>query len=182
MTRVLVCMLLAFSTLGTLGPLGGCGPSSAQIKTAKTAIYTAPPSTILDIAVQVTQQTYKIGDVDVEQRTLTTMPQFYNQEGGRQSPGKDGFVTTRGGSVTLTMIVQVLAAGPGDDRVIVKVTPKTYQVIEWSPQPRELAPDDPNLPPWVRGRADALALAIYESAKSFAAGGPPGAAAPGPTN
>jgi hypothetical protein len=29
-------------------------------------------------------------------------------------------------------------------------------------------PDDPNLPPWVHGRADALSLAIYDKAKSHA--------------
>lgn len=158
-------MVRAF--LFILFAVAACGPSSAQIKTAKTATYATKPGNVFDIAVQVVQRTYKLGAIDISKFKLTTLPQFYNDTGGRQSAGANGFVTAQGGSVSLTMIVEVLYAGPGDDRVIVKVTPKTYQVISWSPQPRELAPDDPNLPPWILGRANSLALEIYEHAKRY---------------
>jgi hypothetical protein len=40
-------------------------------------------------------------------------------------------------------------------------------MIPASPTPRERRADDPNLPPWVLGRVDSLALAIYERAKSM---------------
>jgi hypothetical protein len=33
---------------------------------------------------------------------------------------------------------------------------------------RELAAEDPNLPPFVKGRADALAIAIYERTRGYA--------------
>jgi hypothetical protein len=147
----------------------GCGASGAEIRTAKAAIYVAPINNVLDIAIQVTQRTYPVSDVDIENHKFRTQTQFYNEEGGRESPGANGFVTAHGGSVSLTLIVEALFVGDRQDLVVVKVTPKTYQVVAGSPKPRELLPDDPNLPPWIRGRADTLALEIYKEARRYEA-------------
>ena len=57
---------------------------------------------------------------------------------------------------------------PSGSEFAIAVTPDTLQLVAGSPQPRHLAPDDPYLPPFVLGRADALALAIYERAKPYA--------------
>jgi hypothetical protein len=147
--------------------LVACGPSNAEIKTAKAATYPAAPNTILDVAVQVTQRTYPVTDVDIEHHMFRTATQFYSVEGDRESPGADGFVTARGGSVSLTLIVQIVTTDVPGNQVAVSVVPKTFQVVAGSPKPRELRPDDPNLPPWVLGRVDALALEIYKEAKKI---------------
>lgn len=145
--------------------IAACGPSNAEIKTAKSAHYAATPQTLFDIAMEVAQRDYKIGDVDVEHARFATAPQFYNAEGGRQSPGAGGYVQMGGGSIELTLVVEVL---PADQGQVIAITPKAFQVVSGSPKPRELAPDDPALPGWVHGRVDSLAVAIYDAAKQHA--------------
>lgn len=152
--------------LGILLVVAACGgPSTAQVSTAKMAQYTAPPVTLFDIALQVAQQDYKIGDSDPANGQFITAAQMYSAEGGRQSPGAGGVVQYSGGSVLLSLIVEVHTVDP--THVMVVVTPKTFQAVSGSPKPRELQPNDPNLPGWVTGRADALAVAIYENAKQY---------------
>ncbi len=156
--------MLVFSLVA----LGGCGPSSAQIRTAKTAEYQAPSSQILDIAVQVAQRTYKVNDIDPQKATFTTAGQWYSAEGGRRGTTNEGngdYVNAGGGDVNLRLEVQVLGATLG--RVVVVIIPHTLQLIDGSPQPRELTPDDPNLPPWVHGRVDTLAMDIYNASKQL---------------
>lgn len=149
-----------------LGVVLGCGgPSSAEIKDAKSAQYKADADVLMDIAIQVAQENYKIGQVDAANQRFATVPQFYSAEGGRQSPGAGGFVSISPGSVELVLVVEIVPGGVGQHVV---VTPVTFQVVSGSPKPRELKPDDPNLPPWVLGRADALAVAIHAQAKPHA--------------
>jgi hypothetical protein len=143
-----------------------CGPSSQEVKTAKLARYSAPAPTLLDIAVEVAARDYKIGQVDKDGGRFETEPQMYNPEGGRQSPGAGGYVQFTDRSVLLSMLVEVLPAEQGGH--VVTVTPRTFQMISGSPKPRELAPDDPNLPGWVQGRVETLQVAIYNAAKQHA--------------
>jgi len=146
--------------------LAACGPSNAEIKTAKMARYAASPQTLFDIAVNVTQRDYKIGEVDAEGARFATAEQIYSAEGGRQSPGAGGFVNMGGGSIMLVLIVEVMSSDGGN---VVVVTPKTFQMVSGSPKPRELTPDDPSVPGWVHGRVDALSVAIYQAAKQHTA-------------
>ena len=145
--------------------LVACGPSTQEVKTAKLARYSAPPPTLLDIALAVAKQDYKIGGVDQENARFETEPQMYSPEGGRQSPGAGGYTQFTDRSVLLSLVVEVL---PTEGGHVVAVTPRTFQMIAGSPKPRELAPDDPNLPGWVQGRVDSLQVAIYNAAKQHA--------------
>ena len=143
-----------------------CGPSAQQIQIAKATQYKGKPQHLLDLALQVTQSDYKIGAIDIEGLKFSTAAQWYTPEGGRISAYTDGstdFVNAGGGDVQVTLVVRVRLVE--NDRVVIEVTPHTFQLVAGSPQPRELAPDDPNLPPWVQGRVDSLALEIYEQAK-----------------
>jgi hypothetical protein len=149
------------------GVLAACGPSASEVRTAKLAQYSASPVEMLHIAVDVAREAnYKIGDLSEERLEMITQPKFFSHEGDLESPGADGFVSIRPGSVQVSFIVRVVL---GDmNRTTVTVTPKTFESVQGSPKPRELMPDDPYLPPWVLGRADALTLAIYERAKPYA--------------
>lgn len=143
--------------------VAACGANAAELKTAKTAAYKMKPHDLLELSEQVASENYKIGDVNDEELTFMTAPQWYSAEGDRESPGAGGFVQMRDRSVEVALIVQIIETENGDS--MVTVTPKTFQELTGSPKPRELAPDDPNLPPWIHGRADDLALAIYSKAK-----------------
>jgi len=155
-----------------LAAVAACGPSASELRTAKTAQYDADPHQILQLAMEATKETYQVGDVDEQRLEFITAPRFYSPEGDLESPGAGDFVHMRAGSVQVMFIVQVVQTA--DHRVAVTVVPKTFQHVGGSPKPRELAPDDPYLPPFVLGRADSLAMAIYERAKGYAAA-PPGA-------
>ena len=141
-----------------------CGPSGKEMQTAKLAHYHASPAQLLQIAQEVAAEKYKIGQVDADQATFITMPRFYSSEGDLESAGAEGWVQVRPGSVRVELIVAVVAT---DNDQMITVTPRTFQVVSGSPQPRELKPDDLGLPPWVHGRADQLALDIYERAQPY---------------
>jgi hypothetical protein len=145
----------------------GCGPSSSEVKLAKTATYRAPAQQIFDLALEATKETYKLEDVDPDMTRFATIRQYYDSEGGIESPGAGGMYHFADRSVGVVLRVEILEVDP--THVAIRITPDTVQVLEGSPKPRELTPDDPNLPPFVKGRVDALAVAIYQRAKSLAA-------------
>jgi hypothetical protein len=147
-----------------------CGPSSAQIKTARTATYAAEPAKIFELALEAARDSYKIAAVDERNLAFATLPRTYSREGDLESPGADGVVQFRDRSVRVELIVHVITTA--DRRVAVTVTPRTLQLLAGSPQPRELKPDDPYLPAFVLGRADALSYAIYTRAKSYSVAPP----------
>ncbi len=145
----------------------GCGPSTAEIKTAKATTYVGDSAEIFNAVQQVVADTYKIGDtgqVD-EGFRLITAEQWYSPEGGRQSAGGGDFVQLVDRSVLLQLIVDVVPTE--SDRLVVQITPRTLQHISGSPKPRELAPDDPNLPGWVTGRVDQLHHDIYKGLQRY---------------
>jgi hypothetical protein len=141
-----------------------CGPSNAEVKTARTASYHATPANLLEIAQQVTSETYQVASRTDDE--LVTAPRFYSATGELESTGAGNVVQVRAGSVRVVFHIKVVPSGA--EWFAIEVTPDTLQVVEGSPQPRHLAPDDPYLPPFVLGRADSLALAIYERAKPYA--------------
>ena len=159
---------VALFCLGVVAAVTACGPSNEQIRAAKTAQYKAPGQTVFDVAMQVAQKTYKIGPVDGQGLKFATAPQFYTKEGGRISATNEftgDFVNVHDGDVQLVLMVEVLATEA--DHVVVNITPKTMQVVSGSPQPRPLAANDPDLPPWIHGRVDTLAVEIYDAAKQY---------------
>lgn len=143
-----------------------CGPSAAEIAGAKTAKYKGSPAELFAVIEQVVGETYKIAEVRRdEQFILGTEGQWYNPEGGRESAGKGDFVTLVDRSVNLSMIVELVSADMGN--IVVSITPITLQNIEGSPKPRELKPDDPNLPAWIPGRVDSLYMDIHKALKQY---------------
>ena len=150
--------------------LAACGPSSAELKTAKTAVYQTDAHQLLELAKQaVVDERYKVGESDETQLVFATQDKFFGPEGDLESPGAGGFVQLRPGSVQVSFVVRVIQVDRGFS---VEVKPVTFQVVAGSPKPRQLQPDDPYLPPFVLGRADSLSLAIYDHAKQFAVRSP----------
>ena len=119
----------------------------------------------MSLAIEAAQETYQVGERSADE--FATVPRFYTATGELESAGAENTVMVRPGSVRVTFHVQIVS--DSGDHVHVVVTPETYQTMEGSPMPRKLAPDDPYLPAFVLGRADSLALAIYEHAKAYVA-------------
>ncbi len=155
--------LIALSVL----VLVGCGPSVAEIKTAKATTYVGDAVEIAQAAQLVVAETYKVDEVGRtdEAFRIITAEQWYSPEGGRQSAGADDFVQLVDRSVMLQMIVDIVPTA--ENHAVIQVTPRTMQHISGSPKPRELAADDPNLPGWVTGRVDQLHHDIYKGLQKY---------------
>lgn len=164
-------VLVIFAALAACG-----GPSATEVKTAKTATYHADIAQVMQLAMEATKETYKIADVNEQEHAFITEARFYSPEGDLESPGAGGWVTMASGTLQVAFIVEVVPS-ENQGEVGVVVIPKTFQEVPGSPKPRELAPDDPNVPGWVHGRVDALSMAIYERCKGLIVA-PPGQTAP----
>lgn len=145
--------------------LAACAASTAEISTAKTARYKVDGAQLLQIAEQAAaEKNYKLGAVDDGHLQYETLPKWYSAEGDLESAGADDYTTIRPHSVKVSFVVQLSQID--SDSFVVTVTPHTWQFVG-TPQLRPLEPADPNLPPWVKGRADALTLEIYDRAKGY---------------
>lgn len=160
MLKLMMASVLAFVA---------CGPSTAEIKKAKETTYVGDAGEIFNAVHQVVSETYKVYDAGRAEEgfRLVTVEQWYNPEGGRQSAGDGDFVQLVDRSVLVQMIVDVVPTAT--NRVVIQITPRTLQHISGSPKPRELAPDDPNLPGWVTGRVDQLHHDIYKGLQKYVA-------------
>jgi hypothetical protein len=146
--------------------VSACGPSSAEIKQAQMASYAGSRAEIFAVIEQAVGQDYKIADIRRDDGfALVTDRQWYTPEGGRQSAGAGDYVQLDDRSVNLSMLVELVEID--GDRLMVTVTPTTLQYIAGSPQPRELKPDDPNLPPWIHGRVDTLYVELNKRLKQY---------------
>lgn len=152
--------------LFVLALLIGCGPSSAEIRTAKMATYRGDASTMFGVVEATVAEEYKIAEVDQDRYVLATQPQWYSPEGGRQSAGAGDFVQLSDRSVQLMMFVELAEPGANGE-FAVNIVPKVFQHLAGSPKPRELAPEDPNMPGWVHGRVETLYVDIHKRLQSF---------------
>ena len=145
-----------------------CGPSTAELKTAKTSQYTGEPAEMFKIVVDTTAENYKVAEAGKTDDgfALATVPQWFSAEGGRQSAGAGNTVQIGEGSVRLELILEMVPTE--SRRYMITITPRTFQYVTGSPQPRELTPDDPNLPGWVHGRVDTLHFEIHKRLQNYA--------------
>jgi len=156
--RTLPLLLLVFAA---------CAVSNEEVRTAKTAEYKTDGGQLFSIAEQAAaDKHYKVGAADDGHLTYETQPKWFSSEGDLQTAGADDYTLIRGHSVKVSFVVTVSQTDM--EHFVVTVVPHTWQYIGGSPQLRPLEPADPNLPPWVLGRADALSVAIYDRAKGFA--------------
>jgi len=154
--HLVVCVLLSI--------VCACGPSSAQVKTARTSHYEVAASAVFDAAMAAAKENGGVAEYDAERGLLRTHGRWYQEDGSTATKSGDEFII-RNRSVLLSLIVQVKAE---DGEAWVEVTPLALQHVSGSPQPRELAPDDPALPGWVQDKVDAIYLAIHARLKAHA--------------
>ena len=140
--------------------LVACGPSSAQIKTARTARYHTTASAAFQAGVAALKDNdYKIQQVDpVAGRAIT-----------------DVKMTSAGG----IMFAVEIAVMPDADTFYVQVIPHVQQMKAGYSAPFDIKEGDGAMPGWVTGKLDNLYMSIYGALKKDVA--VPGAAGPGAT-
>ncbi|MCA9674372.1 MAG: hypothetical protein KC464_04945 [Myxococcales bacterium] len=175
--NVRVVLFVAAAALASVAGAGlsGCGPS-AQVQAARSASYGgADRDVVFEAAAQAVAEKYEIDQASQSDAALRTVPEWYEPEGNHERKDADDHIMIRAGSIELAFYVAVV----GDQSAWrVEVTPLALQVVQGSPQPRELKPDDPAMPGWVEGKLDDLRVAIHErvmSAIGSGAAAPPAA-------
>jgi hypothetical protein len=140
--------------------LAGCGPSSAQIKEANDATYSATPQEVFAISEKVTAESYPIGERMADELVFATAPIWFT-DAGRQSRDPEDAQKQKG-NLQLSLAVLVSADGAGA-KVSVSATAVDYE--PGKPEPNKLDTAD-KLPKWINDRVDKLRVAIHERVQS----------------
>jgi hypothetical protein len=143
-----------------------CGPSGKQVETAKAAKYQTEAATIYEIALETAKAKFQIAEEDAMQGAFITVGKWYSEDGQSESAGVGNAVLVKDKSMNVALLVQVVKK---DGMVTVKVTPIVERFRMGQSNHDKVKPDDPSMPGWVTGKADGLAVEIYESAKTYEA-------------
>ena len=143
----LICLVLVVA----------CGPTAAEIKTAKEATYVASPDEVYKLAEAETAKSYTIAERMPDERVFATQPIWFSDKGRTSNDPENA--QRKAGNMQVSFVVLVMAEGAGAKLL---VTPKTVDYEPGKDKPRELAADDPKLPKWIRVRADKLQVAIHK--------------------
>jgi hypothetical protein len=143
-----------------------CGPSGKEVQTARAAHYRTEAGRIYSIALDTAEETFKIYDKDDDKELFMTLPKWYTADGQSQTRGSGDTVMVNDGSLLVSLLVAVETDVDGVTTVTVTPVVERYRLGQ--AQDDKLAPDDPSLPGWVHGKADALAVDIYNAAKKYA--------------
>lgn len=170
--------------------IASCGPSAAELKTARDTTYKAPPATLFAAAKAATETAhYKVKLEDPDAMKLVTEPQWYTPDGQLDASVGNNFSEYQQDSIDLSFVVQLSKTGADSYKLDVKQIVLRKHGL--SSIPETMDPEDPAVPPWVAGRTSALELNIHDKLKPYAVGGTstsgtmpapaPAAPAPAPT-
>lgn len=156
--------------------LVSCGPSSGQIRQAREARYDADAGVIWDNVLEAVGTVGKVEESDPSMGLIRTEAKWYEVDGTTARRDAEDNWMLGEGAVMFALLVGIKGE-PG--AWYVEVMPLALQHQSGSPQPRELAPSDPQMPGWVQGKVDNAYLAIHAQLKPFLVGAAP-APAPAP--
>lgn len=139
-----------------------CGPTAAEIKTAREATYDVSPREIYVVAEQETTAWYVIGERMPDELVFATAPQWFT-DSGRASKAPDA-EQKKAGNMQVSFAVLVTAEGSGS-RVLVSASAIDYDVDK--PEPRQL--EEGALPKWINDRVDKLRVKIHKRVQAMRA-------------
>jgi hypothetical protein len=142
-----------------------CGPSSGQVKTARSASYKTDADTVFKAVVSVVGRKYKVINADAASGMLRTEDAWYEKDGTSEDKKANDGVIAEDGSIVMYYLVK-LAGGPTEYQV--EVHPMVAQVRDGYAAPIKIAEDDMAMPGWIHGRTDDLYLGIYDALKVYA--------------
>lgn len=143
-----------------------CGPSSGQIKTARTARYQTTASATFQAGVAaLAKNDYKVAAADPVAGKARTVERWYENDGTFVNTNSDGEVIKRDGMVVLILELAVVADGT---MFRVEVTPVAAQFRNGYSALVPLKDNDAAMSSWIVGKVDNLYLSVYEALKSDA--------------
>lgn len=146
--------------------LAACGPSSAEIKQARTATYTCDVDQIVQAAVAVVkEETPPLGDVDREIGKVTSAFRWHTASGMKKAAGS---AVLDEGDLGFQLEVEVASADPG---YRLRVIPRVFSQSPDTPRGREMSREDANWPGWADGKAETVQLEIHNKLSACTARG-----------
>jgi hypothetical protein len=154
-----------------------CGPSSGELKTAKTAHYKGDKLEMFNLAKETTEAKYKLQKSDENALGMQTVGRWYTPEGLAASERGDDMRDVPDKSLNVALVVTLV---PDGDAYVVQVKPLMIRYHAGSPQPEPVGEDDASVPGWAHGKVDQLALDIHSALAKYEVKAPGGVMPAGP--
>jgi hypothetical protein len=142
--------------LGLVGGGIGCGPSAAEVRKAKSAVYQCDEMTVFENIVEVVRS--RTGRVDASQPSHEILSS-YRWHASNGVPRQKGPAVAGPGDLAVGFAVRYARAGFGWN-VDAKISILTHVV--GSPKGQEIARDDADWPTWADDKLDTLVVAIHK--------------------
>lgn len=141
-----------------------CGPSAAQVKTARTAKYRVTAAQAFQAGVAALDSNdFKIKVADPVASQAVTVSRWYEADGTFAAKDADGNPRLQDGAINLTVELEVLADG---EAVRIDVRPVVVEMRTGYSQGVRIEPDSPQMPGWVTGKLDNVYLSIHDRLKA----------------
>lgn len=150
--------------------VAACGASRAEVEVARGAHYRGAPLAMFAAARQATADKYQIAESDETALRIVTAGRWYTPDGLGASERNGDMRDVPDRSVHLQLIVRLVARGAD---YALMVDPIMLRYFTGRPNPDKLAPDDPSVPGWARGRVDQLYSAIHRALAGYQVAEPP---------
>lgn len=137
-----------------------CGPTAAEIKTARAATYEITPREVYAAAEKETARSYRLGERMPDELVFATAPQWFTDR-GRPSRVPDD-EQKKAGNMQVSFAVLVTAEGSGSK---VLVTASALDYVKDKPDPQQL--DEAALPKWLNDRTDKLRVQIHKRVQAM---------------
>jgi len=144
--------------------LFACGPSSGELKSAKTARYKGDKLALFNATKDATQAKYQLQKSDENALGMQTTGRWYTPEGLAASERADDMRDVPDNSLNIALVVTLV---PDGDAYVVQVKPLMMRYHAGTPKPEPIQEGDPSVPGWATGKVDQLALSIHEALKQY---------------
>jgi len=151
---VLLLSLLAFA----------CGPSSGELKAAKTAHYKGDKLAMFNATKDAVAAKYTLQKSDENALGMQTNGRWYTPEGLAAAESGGDMRVVPDNSLNIALVVTLV---PDGDAYVVNVKPLYLRYHAGNPKPEALKDDDISIPGWAQGKVDQLALDIHEALKQY---------------
>ena len=151
---VLLLSLLAFA----------CGPSSNELKSAKTARYKGDKIAMFNATKDAVSAKYQLQKSDENALGMQTNGRWYTPEGLAAAESGGDMRVVPDNSLNIALVVTLV---PDGDAYVVNVKPLYLRYHAGNPKPEALKDDDISIPGWAQGKVDQLALDIHTALKQY---------------
>lgn len=142
--------------VGVVSGIAGCGPSSSEIKEARSARYTCEYGDVFRaVAETVKEETPPLATANPEQGIVASEFRWHSSSGMRKEAG--AAVVGQGDVGFIAELAIGKAEGGG---FTIQGLPRVFEQSPDSPRGRELTHEDANWPAWADGKIDKIMVAI----------------------